>query len=67
MAHVSLENLNLRNSFFVYCIIRKLHDKITTDYTMLMGLCKKHQDKYGFDTWSSCLTGGAWKILPVDE
>ena len=67
MAHVSLENLNLRNWFFVYCIIRKLHDKITIDYTMLMRLCKKHQDKYGFDTWSSCLTGGAWKILLVDE
>ena len=58
MAHVSLENLNLRNLFFVYCIIRKLHYKIMTDYTMLMGLCKKHQDKYGFDTLSSCLTGG---------
>ena len=67
MAHVSLENLNLRNLFFVYCIIRKLHGKITTDYTMLMRLCKKHQDKCGFDTWSSCLTGGAWKILLVDE
>ena len=51
MAHVSLENLNLRNRFLVYCIIRKLHDKITTHYTMLMGLCKKHQDKYGFDPW----------------
>ena len=49
MAHVSSENFNLRNSFFVYCIIRKLHDKITKDNTMLMGLCKKHQDKYGFD------------------
>ena len=48
-------------------VIRKLHDKITTDYTMLMVLCKKHQDKYGFDTWSFCLTGGAWKILLVDE
>ena len=67
MAHVSLENLNLRNWLFVYCIIRKWHDKITTDYTMLMRLCKKHQDKYGFDTWSSCPTGGAWKILLVDE
>ena len=54
-------------SFFVYCIIRKLHDKITTDYAMLMGLCKKHQDKYGFDTWSSCLARGAWKVLLVDE
>ena len=31
MAHVSLENLCLRSWFFVYCIIRKLHDKITTD------------------------------------
>ena len=40
MAHVSLENLNLRNWLFVYCIIRKLHDRITIDYTMLMGLCK---------------------------
>ena len=67
MAHVSLENLNLRNWLFVYCKIRKLHDKITTNYTMLMGLYKKHWDKYGFDTWSSCLTSGAWKILLLDE
>ena len=65
MAHASLENFNLRILFFVYCIIRKLHYKIMTDYTMLMGLCKKHQDKYGFDTLSSCLTGGARKILLV--
>ena len=50
MADLSLENLNLRNSFFCVLYNKKLHDKITTDYTMLMGLCKKHQDKYGFDT-----------------
>ena len=31
MAHVSSENFSLRNWFFVYCMIRKLDDKITTD------------------------------------
>ena len=67
MANVSSENFSLRNWFFVYSIIRKLRDKITTDYALLMGLCKKHQDKYGFDTWSSCLISGAWKILLIDE
>ena len=52
MAHISLEILGLRNWFFKYCIIKKLHDKITTDYTLLLGLCKKHWVKYGFDTIS---------------
>ena len=52
MAHISSEILVLRNWFFKYCIIKKLHDKITTDYTLLLGLCKKHWVKYGFDTIS---------------
>ena len=38
---------------FKYCIIKKLHDKITTDYTLLLELCKKHWVKYGFGTISS--------------
>ena len=52
MAHTSSEILGLRSRFFKYCIIKKLHDKITTDYTLLLGLCKKHWVKYGFGTIS---------------
>ena len=46
MAHISSEILGFRNWIFVYCIIKKLHDKITTDYTLLLGLCRKHQDSW---------------------
>ena len=41
MAHVGLEILGLRNWFFMYCIIKKLHNKITIDYTLFLGFCKK--------------------------
>ena len=65
MAHISSEILGLRNWFFKYCITKKLHDKITTDYTLLMGLCKKHWVKYGFDTISlaSLLVNGKYCLL----
>ena len=52
MAYISLEILALRNWFFKYSIIKKLHNKITTYYALLLGLCKKHWVKYGFDTIS---------------
>ena len=40
MAHISLEILVLGTGFFKYCIIKKLPDKTTTEYTSLVGLCK---------------------------
>ena len=52
MAHISSEILGLRNWFLKYCIIKKLHDKITTDDTLLLGLCKKHWVKYRFGSSS---------------
>ena len=55
MAHISSEILGLRNWFLKYCIVKKLHDKITTDYTLLLGLCKRH------------FFGDEWKILFVDK
>ncbi len=59
------EILGLRNWFFKYCIIKKLHDKITTDYTLLLGLCKKHWVKYGFGTISlaSLVVNGKFCLL----
>ena len=43
----------------------KLHDKITTDYTLLLGLCKKHWGKYGFGTISlaSLMVNGKFCLL----
>ena len=65
MAHISSEILGLRNWFFKYCIIKKLHDEITTDYTLLLGLCKKHRVKYGFGTISlaSLMVNGKFCLL----
>ena len=52
MAPISSEILGLRNWVFMYCVIKKLHDKITIDYTFLLGLCRKHWVRFGFDTIS---------------
>ena len=50
----------------MYRIIKKLHDKITTDYTLLLGLCKKHGQIWIWH-YLSCLIGGEWKFLFVDK
>ena len=65
MAHISSEILGLRNWFFKYCKIKKVHEKITTHYTLLLGLCKKHWGKYGFDTISlaSLVVNGKFCLL----
>ena len=65
MVHISLEILGLRNWFFKYCIVKKLHNKITTDYTLLLGLCKKHWVKYVFGTISlaSLVVNGKFCLL----
>ena len=52
MAHISLEILGLRNWFFKVLYDKEIACKITTDYTLLLGLCKKHVVKYEFDTTS---------------
>ena len=46
-------------------MIKILHDKITTDYTLLLGLCKKHWVKYGFDTipLASLVVNGKFCLL----
>ena len=51
--------------FLMYCIIKILHGKITTDYTLLLGLCKKHWVKYGFVTISlaSLMVNGEFCLL----
>ena len=41
MAHISSEILGLRNWFFKYRMLKKLHDKISTDYTLLLGITGK--------------------------
>ena len=47
------------------CKPKKLHDKITIGYTLLLGLCKKHQVKYGFGTISlaSLVVNGKFCLL----
>ena len=66
-AHISSEILGLRNWFFMYRIIKKLTDKITIDYTLLLGLCVNCWVKYKFGTISLASLNGKFCSLTMKQ